>query len=65
MSPAAFAREAPSHVFEFLITNVEESHEKDVASCNVKCEGAAFHELGKIGYKISLSQENFELTYIL
>lgn len=63
MSPVAFAREAPSHVFEFLITNVEESHEKDVASCNVKCEGAAFHELGKIGYKISLSQENFELTY--
>ena len=63
MNAEDFLAVAPSHVFEFLIINTEESHEKDVTSCKVKCEGLAFHELGKIGYKINLSQESFELTY--
>jgi len=46
---------ADEAVYEFLIVNTEESHEKDMSVCNVKCEGLAFHELGKRGYKISLS----------
>lgn len=50
-------------VFEFLVINMDDSHEKDIASCEVKCEGLAFHELGKQGYKITLSQENFEEKY--
>ena len=39
-------------VFEFLVTNVVETHEKDEIIYEVSCEGLAFHELGKIGYKI-------------
>jgi len=27
--------------------------------CDVECEGLAFNELGKIGYKINLSADNF------
>ena len=50
-------------VFEFLIVKMTDNHEKDVASCDIKCEGLAFHELGKQGYKISLSLENFEVKY--
>lgn len=46
-------------VFEFLITKVKERHEKDQLYCDVECEGLAFHELGKIGYKIALSQDEF------
>ena len=45
--------------FEFLIINVNESHNGDKLYCNVKCEGIAFHELGKKGYKISLTTEDF------
>ena len=48
-------------VFEFLITKVTEEHEKDQLFCKVECEGLAFHELGKRGYKYDLSQDNFEL----
>ena len=48
-------------VFEFLITKVTERHEHDELFCDVECEGLAFHELGKIGYKISLTTEGFEL----
>lgn len=48
-------------VFEFLITKVTESHEQDQLTCNIECEGLAFHELGKIGYKISLSQDTYTL----
>lgn len=48
-------------VFEFLITKVTEEHEKDQLFCRVECEGLAFHELGKRGYKYDLSQDNFEL----
>ena len=46
-------------VFEFLVTNVVETHEKDEIIYEVSCEGLAFHELGKIGYKIYLSDEDF------
>lgn len=50
-------------VFEFIITKVTESHEDDELTCDVECEGLAFHELGKIGYKISLDQDNFLNEY--
>jgi len=46
-------------VFEFLITKINESHSNDTLICNISCEGLAFHELGKIGYKISLSSDDF------
>ena len=48
-------------VYEFLIMNMEETHEKDNLICNIQCEGLAFHELGKIGYKYNLSKDVFEL----
>lgn len=50
-------------VFEFIITNITETHEKDMLTCEIESEGLAFQELGKVGYKISLSSENFELSY--
>lgn len=46
-------------VFEFMIIKVTESHENDELRCEVECEGLAFHELGKIGYKISLSEDDY------
>lgn len=49
--------------FEFVIIKVTEKHEGDITTCEVECEGLAFHELGKVGYKLSLSQDNFELVY--
>lgn len=55
--------EASSHVFEFVIMNVEEGHDKDILTCEVEADGLAFQELGKIGYKLNLSQDNFELDY--
>ena len=48
-------------VFEFLITKVTERHEANGLFCDVECEGLAFHELGKIGYKISFSPDTFYL----
>ena len=50
-------------VFEFVIVDVQDSHDSDVLTCEVTCKGLAFQELGKIGYKINLSQANFELIY--
>ena len=47
------------YVLEFLITNVEETHENDQLYCEVKCEGLAFHELGKRGYKLSLTSDDY------
>lgn len=48
-------------VFEFLITNIEMEHSGDVPMCKISCEnGLAFHELGKQGYKISLSSAAYE-----
>jgi len=46
-------------VFEFLITEINESHNKDEIIYDISCEGLAFHELGKIGYKISLMPDDF------
>lgn len=46
-------------VFEFIITKVTEKHENAELTCEVQCEGLAFHELGKIGYKIELNQDNY------
>ena len=47
------------YVLEFLITNVDETHENDQLYCEVKCEGLAFHELGKRGYKLSLTSDDY------
>ena len=44
-------------VFEFLITKVTKTHENDRPWCDVHCEGLAFHELGKVGYKIEFSTD--------
>ena len=49
--------EAHERVFEFLITKVEDIHEQDNPTCSVSCEGLAFHELGKQGYKLELSSD--------
>ena len=46
-------------VFEFLVTEVTHDHSSDNVDLTVKSEGLAFHELGKIGYKISLSEQNY------
>ena len=45
-------------VIELMITKVTESHDKDQLMCEVSCEGLAFHELGKIGYKIALETDD-------
>ena len=50
-------------VFEFIITKVTESHNQDQLMCDVECEGLAFNELGKIGYKITLSADNFYVDH--
>ena len=50
-------------VFEFLIVSITESHVNEILTCDVKCDNLAFHELGKIGYKINLSQTDFENEY--
>ena len=50
-------------VFEFLIMNVKENHEEDILTCEIECDGMFFQELGKRGYKINLSQANFEIKY--
>lgn len=47
------------HVFEFLITKVENSHSSDDTVCTVSCEGLPFHELGKQGFKLELSGDVF------
>ena len=47
-------------IYEFLIVKVSQQHKQQgQLYCDVECEGLAFHELGKIGYKISLSPEDF------
>lgn len=49
--------------FEFIILRVQETHEKDDLICHVECEGLAFHELGKVGYKRSLTTDEFNNEY--
>lgn len=57
-----FKKHTPQQkVYEFLITKVVESHEKDQLMCEVTCEGLAFHELGKLGYRISLNYDLLEM----
>lgn len=46
-------------ILEFVILKVKEQHVSDELYCNVECSGLAFEELGKIGYKISLSGDDF------
>lgn len=50
---------ADEEVFEFVITKVTERHDNNELMCDVECEGLAFQELGKVGYKISLSSDDF------
>ena len=50
-------------VFEFVITKVTDNHDADQLMCKVECEGLAFHELGKIGYKINLNADNFYVDH--
>lgn len=50
-------------IFEFIITKVTEEHEGYSKYCEVECNGLAFHELGKQGYEISLSAEDFFAEY--
>lgn len=50
-------------VFEFIILKTTERHESDQLFCDVECEGLAFHELGKIGYKLELNADEFELDH--
>ena len=47
-------------VFEFLIKEITENHVNDVLTCDVHCTELAFEELGKIGYKISLTAGDLE-----
>lgn len=47
-------------VFEFLIKEITENHINDVLTCDVHCTELAFEELGKIGYKISLTAGDLE-----
>ena len=44
-------------VFEFIITKVTEEHEGKRKTCTLDCEGLAYHELGKQGYRIELSAD--------
>lgn len=46
-------------IYEFVIDKVTERHEHDELFCDVECSGLAFYELGKIGYKVSLSEDDF------
>ena len=50
-------------IFEFIITKIKESHEGFSKYCEVTCGGLAFHELGKQGYTITLSHEDFNVDY--
>lgn len=51
-------------IYEFLITEVNEEHgEDDSLYCRVKGTGLAFQELGKKGYKRSLTADEYYLDY--
>ena len=55
--------EEGEEVFEFVITNIVETHTNGQLVCEVTGEGLPFQELGKIGYKISLSSQDFVDEY--
>mgnify|MGYP003548521066 FL=1 len=42
-------------ILEFIVISVTDDHTRDEIDITVKAEGLAFHELGKTGYRISLS----------
>ena len=44
-------------IFEFVIVKVKDKHENDELICSIECEGLAFHELGKTGFKVSLTED--------
>lgn len=50
-------------IYDFVITKVTEKHDKGTLFCEVESEGIAFQELGKIGYKITLNQDEFDVDY--
>ena len=56
-------KESEERVYEFLVVSIDELHEKDMVTFNVKCEGLPFHELGKLGYKVSLSADIYNNDY--
>lgn len=51
-------------VYEFIILKITERHESDQLFCDLECEGLAFHDLGKKGYKIVLNSEEFYEDYL-
>lgn len=55
--------EEEEEVFEFLVMKVDEEHNNNTLYCKVECSGLAFQELGKKGYSVSLSEEEFFLEY--
>lgn len=46
-------------VYEFIINNVDETHSEKNVTCKVECDGLAFNELGKVGFKVSMSGDAF------
>lgn len=54
---------AQEKIFEFVITKITETHSNGQLVCEVESEGLAFQELGKNGYKLSFSQDTFQLDY--
>ena len=52
-------QEDDEQVFEFIITKVTETHDGKTQYCDVECGSLAFHELGKQGYTIELSANEF------
>ena len=50
-------------IYEFVINKISERHEKNQLYCDVECEGLAFNELGKIGYKMALSSDDYLNDY--
>lgn len=56
-------QEEAERVFEFVIVKVTETHEGFETYCEVESEELAFHELGKVGYKVDLSADLFNMEY--
>lgn len=47
-------------IYEFIISEVTEEHDKGQLYCEVSCNGMAFEELGRKGYKKSLTSKTYE-----
>ena len=58
-SAGELENENTEEIYEFVVEKMTERHEEDQLYCDVVATGLAFYELGKIGYKISLSSEDF------